>query len=260
MNTRNKIITAIFAGILTSALLAFPLFHAAAASREGSRRRTEKIPDSALLPPYDKQYIDGKIKEFTDWATADFPADFSGKRSVHGKQEKENASGKSVSGKKKKSRKHISAAPGAENSKEKKKEYRFTQIEFRRRFSCFESFLGSNPGAMDDLEEVTGVKREYFISLANAAWHLFPYVRGAEAARNAGNEEYFRSVMKEYRKALKYYEECRKAKPKRLTSREADQLAEKNEKRRKTAYLAERKRQRELQKQQARKMRGTSEK
>lgn len=253
---RNKNI--LTAGILALALLAPGFFLTPSAHAGPGKKRAEQVPDSALEPPYGREYVEKRIQAFTLWARADFPVDFSGKTTLRDLKKKQASAGKTAQhGKgKEKIRRRVSADPSAGNQEEEKKEYRFTKIEFRRHFSNLENLLASSPYALDDLEEVTGVKRDYFLMLRESALKLYHCVSNAEVAQDAGDEESFRECMREYLKRLHKYEICLKAKRKRLSRKEWDILIEKNEKRRRAAWLKDREQQLKIQRQKARRTEG----
>ena len=243
MNLPNKCFHPFFAAAVLLAGLFFAETLDAQSAKPKKKTKIE-IPESVHVAPISQNLIDKRIEAFSDWMLAPYPSDI-GKDSVvlrnkeltEAQKELQKVQLKEFRNKKKKNAKNTAEAPAPQ---EKPKDLRTVTLSYDgfRRSIMGLRILVSSAEMLDDIEEVTEVRRAWYQDLAKAAEAAGPIVEKLSRARQAGNQANFEKYYKDFKEAAREYKRLLNGRKPKLSSEMLDQLIIKNNKRRDAAYLA----------------------
>lgn len=241
MNLPNKR----FHRVLAAAVLLAGLFSAGTLDAQNARTRKKpkiEIPESVHVAPISQNLIDKRIETFSDWLLAPYPSDI-GRDSVVlrnkelTEQQKEFQKEQQKDFRKKKNAKNAASAPVPKEKPEDLRTVHLSYDGFRRSIIGLRQ-LTASAEMLDDIEEVTGVRRSWYQELVKTAEAAGPIVEKLSRAREAGNLANFEKHYKDFKEAAKEYKRFQNGRKPKLSSEAMDQLIIKNNKRRDAAYLA----------------------
>jgi len=233
MNLPNKILKLLLAVIFVFGCL---LGSASLQAQSKKKKKTEiEIPAEVLQPDISEDLIRARIDKFSEWAFASYPAkidkDFAMLHKELTEQQKE-ALKQQKKNKKKKKGEDETIVTTVEDAR---KVY-LNDTEFGSKIIGLRRMVDSST-AMDDVEEVTGIRRSWFQNLAKAAEAIGPSVKNLTKARRAGDEETFSEYFKEFKEAVRLYKRALNSSKPHIDEKTRDSIAAKNVLRRKKAYL-----------------------